>query len=90
MRHISLFSVFLHFLRCYRRCDKLPKSEYCFFLFTYKDKRFYFLNIVIDEHDLEEQFCDMTTSLTELDISVERPVYFPDSIKKDMPCDYYQ
>ena len=59
-------------------------------MLTYKDKRFYFLDLVIDEHDLEEQFCDMTTSLTELDISVERPVYFHDSIKKDMPCDYYQ
>ena len=30
MRHLSLFSVCLHFLRCYRRCDKFPKSKYCF------------------------------------------------------------
>ena len=50
----------------------------------------YFLDIAINEHDFEEQFCDMTTSLIELDISVERPVYFPDSIQKDMRCDYYQ
>ena len=31
MRHLSLFSVCLHFLRCYRRCDKFPKSKYCFY-----------------------------------------------------------
>ena len=93
VRHLSLFAVSIHFLRCYRRCDKLPKSEYCFLCSRIRTRDFektsYFLDIVIDEHDFEEQFCDMTTSLVELDISVERPVYFPDSIQKDMRCDYY-
>ena len=94
MHHLSLFSVCLHFLRCYRRCNKLPESQYCFFCSRIRARNFekpsYFLDIVIDEHDFEEQFCNMTTSLIELDISVERPVYFPDSIRKDMRCDYYQ
>ena len=31
MRHISLFSVCLHFFHCYRTYDKLPRSQYCFF-----------------------------------------------------------
>ena len=31
MRHFSLFLVCLHFFHCYRRCDKLPRSQYCFF-----------------------------------------------------------
>ena len=32
MHHLSLFSFYLQFLRRYRRCDKLPKSQYCFFV----------------------------------------------------------
>ena len=48
------------------------------------------MDIVIDELDFEEQFCDVTSSSMELDISVERPAYFPDSIRKDKLCDYYQ
>ena len=54
------------------------------------EKPSYFLDIVIDEHDFEEQFCDITTSLIELDISVQRPVYFTGSIQRDKRCDYYQ
>ena len=54
------------------------------------EKPSYFLDIVIDEHDFEEQLCDMTTSLIELDISVQRPVYFTGSIQRDKRCDYYQ
>ena len=85
MRHLSLFSVCL-FLRCYRRCDKLPKSEYCFFCSDIRARDFekpsYFLDIVIDERDSEEQFCDMANSLIELDISLLRPVCFTISIQK--------
>ena len=32
----------------------------------------------------------MTGSSIELDIIVERSAYFPDSIRKDKRCDYYQ
>ena len=48
------------------------------------------MDTVIDELDFEEQFCDMTSSSMELDIIVERSAYFPDSIRKDKRCDYYQ
>ena len=41
MRHFSLFLVCLHFFHCYRRCDKLPRSQYCFFLFSHKTERFW-------------------------------------------------
>ena len=48
------------------------------------------LDIVIDQCDFEENFCDIVGSHIELDISVERPVYFSDFIEKDSQCDYYQ
>ena len=48
------------------------------------------MDIVIAELDFEEQFCDMTSSSMELDISAEKPAYFPDSIRKGKRCDYYQ
>ena len=39
MRHLSLFSVCVHFLRCYRRCDKFPKSKYCFYCFYFNKRK---------------------------------------------------
>ena len=94
LHHLLLFSGCLHFLRCYRRCDKLPKNQYCSFYSRIRARNFekpsYFMDTVIDELDFEEQFCDMTSSSMELDISVEKPAYFPDSIRKGKRCDYYQ
>ena len=94
MRHLSLFSVCLHFFCCYRRCDKLPRSCYCFFCSLVKARDFekisYFLDVVIDERDFQENFCDMVTSTIDIDISVERPVYLAESIEKYSQCDYYQ
>ena len=94
LHHLLLFSGCLHFLRCYRRCDKLPKNQYCSFYSRIRARNFekpsYFMDTVIDELDFEEQFCDMTSSSMELDIIVERSAYFPDSIRKDKLCDYYQ
>ena len=31
MHHLSLFSVCLHFLRCFRSFDKMTKSKFCFY-----------------------------------------------------------
>ena len=96
MRHISLISVCLHFFfHCYRRCDKLPRSQYLFFCSQIRSRDFgktlYFLDIVIDERDFQEGFCDMVTSTIDLDISLERPVYLSDyNIRFDSRCDYYQ
>ena len=94
MIYLSLFSVCLHVFCSYRRCDKLPRSRYCFFCLLVKARDFekisYFLDVVIDERDFQENFCDMVASTIGIDISVERPVYLAESIEKDSQCDYYQ
>ena len=48
------------------------------------------MDIVIDERDFEEEFCNMTTSCIELDITVENPAYLFGSVRKNKRCDYYQ
>ena len=71
----------------------MPRSS-CFFCSRKRSRDFekpnYFLDIVTDQRDFEENFCKMVGSLIELDISVERPVYFSNYIEKDSQCDYYQ
>ena len=58
----------------------MPKSQYCFFRSRIRardfDKASYLMDIVIDERDFEEEFCNMTTSCIELDITVENPALF--------------
>ena len=39
-RHLSLFSVCLHFLTCGRSCDRLPKSWYCFYCSRIRARNF--------------------------------------------------
>ena len=73
----------------------MPRSQYCFFCSRIRsrdfDKTHYFLDIVIDERDFQEGFCDMVTSTIDLDISLERPVYLSDyNIRFDSRYDYYQ
>ena len=48
------------------------------------------MDIVIDERDFEEEFCNMTTSCIELDITVENPTYLFGSVRKNKRYDYYQ
>ena len=40
------------------------------------------MDIVIDERDFEEEFCNMGTSFIELDITVENPTYLFGSFEK--------
>ena len=72
----------------------MPRSCYCFFCSLVKARDFekisYFLDVVTDERDFQENFCDMVTSTIDIDISVERPVYLAESIEKYSQCDYYQ
>ena len=73
----------------------MPRSQYCFFCSRIRsrdfDKTHYFLDIVIDERDFQEGFCDMVTSTIDLDICLETPVYLSDyNIRFDSRCDYYQ
>ena len=82
------------FLRCYRRCDKLPKSPKCFFCSRIRARDFhkasYLLDKGIDERDFEEKFCNMTTSCIEIDITVENLLYLFGSVQKNNRCDYNQ
>ena len=48
------------------------------------------MDIVIDERDFEEEFCNMGTSFIELDITVENPTYLFGSVRKNKRCNYYQ
>ena len=73
----------------------MPRSQYCFFCSRIRsrdfDKTHYFLDIVIDERDFQEGFCDMVTSTIDLDICLETPVYLSDyNIRFNSRCDYYQ
>ena len=73
----------------------MPRSQYCFFSSRIRsrdfDKTHYFLDIVIDERDFQEGFCDMVTSTIDLDICLETPVYLSDyNIRFNSRCDYYQ
>ena len=49
------------------------------------------MDIIIDERNFQEGFCDMVISTIDLDISLERPVYLSDyNIRFDSRYDYYQ
>ena len=48
-----------------------------------------FMDIVIDEHDFEEQFCLMAPSCIDLDITEER-LNYPKPPLDDKHCDYYE
>ena len=54
------------------------------------DNASYLMDTVIDERDFEEEFCNMTTSCIELDITVENPAYLFGSVRKNKRYDYYQ
>ena len=93
MRHLSLFSVCLQFLRCFRSCDKMPKSKLCFYCSCVTMKNYQtpsvFMDIVIDEHHFEEQFCLTDPSCIDLDITEER-LNYPKLPLDDKQCDYYE
>ena len=93
MRHLSLFSVCLHFLRCFRSCNKLPKSKFCFYCSHVKERNYEkptcFLYIIADERDFEEQFCRLISSCIDLDSHEDHPVFF-DVLKFSRKCDFYE
>ena len=88
-----LISVCLHFLRCFRSCDKLPKSKFCFYCSHVRarnhEKPIYFLDIIVDERDFEEQFCKMVSKCIDLDTLEERPITF-DYPKFNRKCDFHE
>ena len=85
-RHLSLFSICIHYMRCARSCDKLPKSKYCFYYsrvrMTDFDISSNFYDIDVDPHDYSENFRNlMEYSTVDLDIQLD-PVPFSDNTLK--------
>ena len=93
MPHPLLISVCLHFLWCFRSCDKLPKSKFCFYCSHVRarnyEKPIYFLDIIVDERDFEEQFCKMVSKCIDLDTLEKRPITF-DYPKFNRKCDFHE
>ena len=74
--HLSLFSIYIHYMRCARSCDKLPKSKYCFYCSRVRMSNFdmlsNFYDIDMDLHDYSENFRNlMGYSTVDLDIQVD-------------------
>ena len=93
IRHILLISLCLHFLRCFKSCDKLPKSKFCFYCSHVKarnyEKPIYFLDIIVEERDFEEQFCKTVSKCIDLDTLEELPITF-DYPKFNRKCDFHE
>ena len=49
----------------------------------------FFLDIIVDEHDFEEQLCVMASSLIDLNVTKERSNY-PKPSLEDEKCNYYE
>ena len=63
-RHMSLFSVCLHFLRCWRSCEK--KSGYCKLCSRVRENTFYEYNAFLS-----------SSKRIDLDVFLNKPAYFP-------------
>ena len=87
MRHLSLFSVCSHFLRCFPSCYKVPKSKFCFYCSQVKARNYekptYFLDVIVDQRDFEEQSCEMVGS------HKDRLIIF-NSPKFSRKCNFYE
>ena len=71
----------------------MPKSKFCFYCSCVRMKNYetpsIFMDIVIDEHDFEEQLCLMAPCCIDLDITEER-LNYPKPPLDDKQCDYYE
>lgn len=96
LRHLSLFAVCLHFLTCYRSCDKT--SEHCFYCSRVRAHNFanhsHFFDIVVSRINdtYNEGFLYLRNKVVVLDVFLERPAYFdyPNFPLADEKCDYFQ
>ena len=79
-RHLSLFSICIHYMRCTRSCDKLPKSKYSFYCSCVRSSNFdmssNLYDIDMDPVNYSENFQNlMGYSTVDLDIQAD-PVLF--------------
>ena len=76
-RHMSLFSVCLHFLKCRRSCEK--KSGYCKMCSRVRENTFYdynaFLGLKVSHVD--DYLGIRSSEKIDLDVFLNRPAYFP-------------
>ena len=65
----------------------MPKSKFCFYcslvrMRNYETPRL-FLDIIVDEHGFEEEFCVMASNLNDLDVTEERSNYPKPALEDD-------
>ena len=96
LHHLSLFSVCLHFLTCYRSCDRI--GRYCRYCSRVRANNFNlfdeFFDIVDDsKYELyRDNFLYLKNKLIDLDVFLERPAYvnYPHFPLKNNKCEYFQ
>ena len=76
-RHMSLFSVCSHFLRCRRSCEK--KSGYCKVCSRVRENAFYDYNdfLYLKVSDIDDYLDISSSQRIDLDVFFNRPAYFP-------------
>ena len=86
-RHLSLFSICTHYMRCVRSCDDLSKSKYCFHcshvrMLDYAcSSNFY--DIDMYPRDFSENFPNLVDySTVDLDIHLDPMPSFDNSLKE--------
>ena len=86
-RHLSLFSICHHFMRCVRSCDNLCKSKYCFYCSRVRMTNFdcasSFYDIDMDPNDYSQNFRNSIGCLTvDVDIQLNSPFNFDDTLRR--------
>ena len=81
VKRLSLFPICIHYMRCTRSCDKLPKSKYCFYCSRVRMSNFdmpsNFYDIDMDLHNYSENFRNlMGYSTVDLDIQADPVPFF--------------
>ena len=87
VKRLSLFPICIHYMRCTRSCDKLPKSKFCFYCSRVRMSNFdmpsNFYDIDMDPHDYYENFRNlMGYSAADLDIQADAMPFFDNTLKR--------
>ena len=95
-RHLSLFFICIHYMRCIKSCDKLRKSKYNFYCsrvrmsdFAYPSN---FYNIDMDPHNYSENIRNlMEYSTVDLDIQQDPMPSFDNALKRSSTlCEQFE
>ena len=85
--YLSLFSIYTHFIRCVRSCDKLSKSKYCIYCSSVRMSDYgcpsKFYDIGMDPSDYSGNFRNLIGHLSvDLDVQLDPIPYFGNSLRK--------